>query len=945
MSDIAEIKRNTDIVQVIGRFVQLKRDGVHWKANCPLPSHGKDKTPSFMVTPGKNIFKCFGCGAAGDVIDFLVLGGKSFQEALQYLKDPNNTAALPYLGGDKNDKSYSKEKVVEWKHIYPGIDIDGMFHHYKHGLPSKKWSWEDKKGKIIGYTCRFDLPDGKQVLPLAFATNGNRQMWRYMGFKKPRPLKNLKKITENTEAPILIVEGEKTWDAGEKYFLQSITTTWIGGVAGIKYTDWKPLQGRVIVLWPDFDQPGYDAMQNIHDILIELGCDIKWVTPPKGSEKGWDLADAEWTLQEAKSFVSENTGPYPGKMAWEDPEVKLIENILQQSAESKKEGTARLKNTPTDNNEPPNENDPNGYVDKGNAHFKKLGACKEGNGMVYYFYAFATRTVIGLSPSAMSRNNLMQLAPLNWWRNEFEDDRASFAVDEAADWLIHTCAMIGTFSEKRLRGRGAWRDKNRIVIHAGDKLLVNGKETALTEMDSRYIYEIGEELNMNVKNPLILKETEPLIPLLSKLNWERPVNANLLAGWMVIAPVCGALEWRPHIWLLGPVGSGKTWIMKNIIRRMLGGVSLVVQGETSEPGIRQALNNDALPVVFDESESQDKRSQERMQTILGAARVASSDNSGAVTKGGQGSGGSKSYTIRSCFAFSSIVFSAMQQSDQSRITPLSVVKAVDPKASERWAEFQKIYSSMITDEYCERLRARTISMLTTILKNAKIFSSAAVAHLGEQRTGDQLGILLAGAYSLVSDGIVSYEAALKWVQERNWDEEKSLASSRDEVALINHLLEYQVRVETRAATVGRTVGELVLCAMNMITAENDIPPGHANEVLRRMGMKVKDDYLYVSNSDANIQKILQYSKWPSNHSKILERLEGAEKVDSQRFSAGVATRAVRIPKETIFKGFVDDRGLTPKTEATTQPVQTDKKNDLGEQGEVHFGNQDEDHPF
>ncbi len=948
MSEISDIKNSVDIEQVIGRFVQLKQDGPHWKACCPLPNHGGDKTPSFTVTPAKKMFKCFGCGQAGDVIDFLVMAaGKTFQEALQYLKDPNNTAAIP-LTGKKNDKSYAQEKVIEWKHIYPGLMIDGMFHHYKHGVPSKYWSWEDKKGKIIGYTCRFDLPEEKQVLPLIFATNGKRQMWRYGGFKKPRPIKNLKKLSEMPDAPVLIVEGEKTWDAGERLFIGSVTTTWIGGVQGVKYTDWKPLKDRVIVLWPDHDQPGYDAMHAIHDILIEMGVDkdnIKWVTSPKGSEKGWDLADADWDMRQAKQFVSENTGAYPGKIAWVDPEAKLMENVLQQIAdkeekESNIDLTIKAEAPPTP---PPDQNNPEDYVEAGGKYFKSLGVQKEGNGMVYYFYAKSTKTVIGLSPSSMTANNLMQLAPLFWWQNTFQDSKKSFGVDRAANWLIHICARNGTFSEKRLRGRGAWRDQKRIVIHTGDKLLVNGKETALTEMDSRFIYEIGDQLNLNINNPLVLDQANRLIPLLKKLNWERPINAHLLAGWMVVAPVCGALDWRPHIWILGAASTGKTWIMKNIVRKILGDVALVVQGETTEPGLRQALNNDAIPVVFDEAEGQDKKSQERMQSILGAARVASSDNSGAVTKGGQGNGGSRSYALRSCFAFSSIVYSALNQSDLSRITPLGVLKASGEEAATRWKEFQAEYNDLITDEFCEHLRARTISMLPTILKNITTFSNAAVAHLGEQRAGDQIGVLLAGAFSLVSDHAVTYEQALKWIGEQDWAEEKSLASTRDEIGLINYLLEYQVRVETRSATVGRTVGELVLCAMNMITAENDIPPGHANEVLRRIGMKVKDDYLYISNSDANIQKILQYSKWPSNHNKILERLEGSIKEESERFSSGVKTRAVRIPKDSIFKDFKDDRPAPIMPVLEVKPEEP-KKGVPGEQTDFTF-NPDEDYPF
>jgi DNA primase len=66
---IAEIRDRTDIVQVIGEYVSLRRSGVNYKGLCPF--HG-EKTPSFNVNSAKQIFHCFGCGKSGDVIRFVM---------------------------------------------------------------------------------------------------------------------------------------------------------------------------------------------------------------------------------------------------------------------------------------------------------------------------------------------------------------------------------------------------------------------------------------------------------------------------------------------------------------------------------------------------------------------------------------------------------------------------------------------------------------------------------------------------------------------------------------------------------------------------------------------------------------------------------------------------------------------------------------------------------
>lgn len=69
------------IEDVIGKYIDLKKAGASYKACCPL--HGEN-TPSFVVTPAKNIFKCFGCGAGGDAIRFVMEHEKiSFAEAVR----------------------------------------------------------------------------------------------------------------------------------------------------------------------------------------------------------------------------------------------------------------------------------------------------------------------------------------------------------------------------------------------------------------------------------------------------------------------------------------------------------------------------------------------------------------------------------------------------------------------------------------------------------------------------------------------------------------------------------------------------------------------------------------------------------------------------------------------------------------------------------------------
>ena len=68
-ADISRIEEATDIVDLIGEYVSLKKDGAGFKGCCPFHN---EKTPSFKVNPARQIYKCFGCGKGGDAVSFVM---------------------------------------------------------------------------------------------------------------------------------------------------------------------------------------------------------------------------------------------------------------------------------------------------------------------------------------------------------------------------------------------------------------------------------------------------------------------------------------------------------------------------------------------------------------------------------------------------------------------------------------------------------------------------------------------------------------------------------------------------------------------------------------------------------------------------------------------------------------------------------------------------------
>ena len=104
---VEEIRMKNDIVDVISGYVKLTRRGSSYFGLCPFHN---EKSPSFSVSPGKQMYYCFGCGAGGNVFTFLMeYENFTFVEALKFLADRAGVE-LPQM-------EYSKEAKLSLIHI------------------------------------------------------------------------------------------------------------------------------------------------------------------------------------------------------------------------------------------------------------------------------------------------------------------------------------------------------------------------------------------------------------------------------------------------------------------------------------------------------------------------------------------------------------------------------------------------------------------------------------------------------------------------------------------------------------------------------------------------------------------------------------------------------------------------------------------------------------
>lgn len=123
---INEIRQSIDIVDIIGEYVHLKKQGRNYFGLCPF--HGEN-TPSFSVSTDKQIYHCFGCGAGGNVISFLMdIDGLSFQEAVMKLAEKGKV----HLELEKglNDHTSKTKDTSEEKQMKEAYELLQKFYHH-----------------------------------------------------------------------------------------------------------------------------------------------------------------------------------------------------------------------------------------------------------------------------------------------------------------------------------------------------------------------------------------------------------------------------------------------------------------------------------------------------------------------------------------------------------------------------------------------------------------------------------------------------------------------------------------------------------------------------------------------------------------------------------------------------------------------------------------------
>lgn len=222
--------RDLPIEQVINKYVTLKKAGSGWAACCPLPGHS-EKTPSFHVTPSKNIFKCFGCGAGGDAITFVMLKESyTFVDAVKAIAGDHGIEVVEKEVKGKTEEQKSEEtEMLDWllkaqtKYRKELIERPSVVKYlYSRGLTRStiiEWQfgvvpdWRIITPDLVT-AGKFDIGEKAGLV-----RKGNAQSWDYFHHRITVPIHDARGVLlgfgGRTTSAIQVVKGEAI--EGPKY--------------------------------------------------------------------------------------------------------------------------------------------------------------------------------------------------------------------------------------------------------------------------------------------------------------------------------------------------------------------------------------------------------------------------------------------------------------------------------------------------------------------------------------------------------------------------------------------------------------------------------------------------------------------------------------------------------------------------------------------------------
>jgi len=277
MIDFATIRAQNSLLDVVSRYVELKRRGSEYIGLCPFHDDSRPSLTIYNANDGLMRYRCFACGAGsegGDVIDFeAAIEGIDKAEACKRL----SAGELPQAGTFKPplkvvpDESKSWHPIIPVPEDAPPYDPAKTFNPKRgavvHYRPTRTDAYKDASGRLICYVVRLDFDDGQKICPTITYCQGPKgvRCWTAKRMPPPFPLHGLDALAARPNDCVLLVSGEKCRELLAQHMTNFVVVSWMGGDQAVGSADITPLIGRHIVYWPDADPSSKRSMVDLRN--------------------------------------------------------------------------------------------------------------------------------------------------------------------------------------------------------------------------------------------------------------------------------------------------------------------------------------------------------------------------------------------------------------------------------------------------------------------------------------------------------------------------------------------------------------------------------------------------------------------------------------------------------------------------------------------------------
>jgi hypothetical protein len=501
------------------------------------------------------------------------------------------------------------------------------------------------------------------------------------------------------------------------------------------------------------------------------------------------------------------------------------------------------------------------------------------------------------------------------------------------------------FDIQALRGPGFWEDKGRTVYNDGRNIWLDSEKMNITDFKTEHIYiknpsKRPDIINCDEATP---EDGKKLMELFIMQNFDSTLSALALLGWTAIAPFSSLLYWRPHAWINADPGVGKTYLLFDIIGKILStdsegscsGFAYASESGTTAAALRRKLGRMGFCAIIDELEN-NKTQRENVEKILELVHKSSSSKNGVSELVGKG-GRVETYIVRQAFLLGSINSPNLQKAKNDRIIFIEMVGDHASK-KEKISKTKKLMDTGFLKNNPQRFVARMYKRWKQFEQNLENITHAMMMNEElEQREIDLYAPCFAGVATLISDEVFSNE------EEMNYFLKLMMIKKKSQIVVSDHHMFFDILFQSKVEMVSDGYRENVTIG-SLMTLSNDVRDyqSHVIKALESIGIRIDGRInqsplgkrigvgsLYIHTKSKFISKQLMDEEiFNGGYSKLMKRHEAFElnkdgKKQHKQNIDGVTRDCLKFSlsklTETYFSHVVDKSFLDNEKFAVPDP--------------------------